>query len=86
MILTGTPIANRPFDIWSQIYFLDKGKSLGESFLDFKRNTDLTNDLHENIERKDDFVNSLSKINKKIKSFCFRETKKSSKINLPNKI
>ena len=86
IILTGTPIANRPFDIWSQIYFLDKGKSLGESFLDFKRNTDLTNDLHENIERKDDFVNSLSKINKKIKSFCFRETKKSSKINLPNKI
>ena len=86
MILTGTPIANRPFDIWSQIYFLDKGKSLGESFLDFKRNTDLTNDLHENIERKDDFVNALSKINKKIKSFCFRETKKSSKINLPNKI
>ena len=38
IILTGTPIANRPFDIWSQIYFLDKGKSLGESFLDFKRN------------------------------------------------
>jgi len=86
MILTGTPIANRPFDIWSQIYFLDKGKSLGESFIDFKRNTDLTNDLHEDIERKDDFENSLSIINKKINTFCFRETKDSAEINLPNKV
>jgi len=28
-IMTGTPIANRPVDIWAQYYFLDRGKLLG---------------------------------------------------------
>ncbi len=86
LILTGTPIANRPYDIWSQIYFLDKGKSLGESYLEFKNNTDLTNDLHENDLGRTTFIDSVSKINKSINSFCFRETKKTANLNLPNKI
>ena len=30
VIMTGTPVDNRPYDIWSQIYFLDGGKSLGQ--------------------------------------------------------
>src|SRR5205814_10572114 len=29
VIMTGTPIANRPYDNWSQIWFLDQVKSLG---------------------------------------------------------
>jgi SNF2 family DNA or RNA helicase len=29
-ILTGTPVANRPEDVWSQIFFLDDGASLGD--------------------------------------------------------
>ena len=45
LILTGTPIANRPYDIWSQIYFLDQGKSLGEDFNDFKKQHDLSKEL-----------------------------------------
>ena len=86
LILTGTPVANRPYDIWSQIYFLDKGESLGESYLEFKNNTDLSNDLHENDIGRTTFIDSLSKINKSIKSFCFRETKETADLNLPNKI
>jgi SWI/SNF-related matrix-associated actin-dependent regulator of chromatin subfamily A-like protein 1 len=35
-ILTGTPVANKPEDLWSQIYFLDDGATLGESFEDFR--------------------------------------------------
>ncbi len=35
-ILTGTPIANKPEDLWSQIFFLDDGAALGESFDDFR--------------------------------------------------
>ena len=31
-ILTGTPIANKPLDIWSQYRFLDKGKTFGLNF------------------------------------------------------
>lgn len=35
--MTGTPVANRPYDIWAQIYFLDNGESLGTNFEDFKK-------------------------------------------------
>lgn len=31
-IMTGTPVANKPEDIWSQIFFLDDGALLGETF------------------------------------------------------
>lgn len=31
-IMTGTPVANTPEDIWSQIFFLDDGALLGETF------------------------------------------------------
>ena len=48
IIMTGTPVANRPYDIWSQIYFLDGGKSLGDSFKEFKSKSDLTNKLAKN--------------------------------------
>ena len=41
IIITGTPIANKPIDIWSQFYFLDGGKLLGEKFEDFKRKYDI---------------------------------------------
>jgi SWI/SNF-related matrix-associated actin-dependent regulator of chromatin subfamily A-like protein 1 len=35
-LLTGTPVANKPEDIWSQIYFLDDGESLGTTFEQFR--------------------------------------------------
>lgn len=34
-ILTGTPVANKPEDVWSQVFFLDGGESLGSSFQEF---------------------------------------------------
>lgn len=37
IIITGTPIANRPEDLWSQFYFLDGGKTLGTDFRSFKK-------------------------------------------------
>lgn len=56
IIITGTPIANRPEDLWSQFYFLDDGKTLGVSFKDFKdqfkvnlRGTDLK-EYEKNLE------------------------------------
>jgi SWI/SNF-related matrix-associated actin-dependent regulator of chromatin subfamily A-like protein 1 len=36
-ILTGTPVANKPDDLWSQMYFLDDGESLGETFQAFQK-------------------------------------------------
>ena len=29
LIMTGTPVANRPYDLWAQIFFLDQGAALG---------------------------------------------------------
>jgi SNF2 family DNA or RNA helicase len=37
IILSGTPVANKPEDLWAQFYFLDMGDLLGESFQDFKQ-------------------------------------------------
>lgn len=36
-LLTGTPVANKPDDLWSQMYFLDDGQSLGASFEGFQK-------------------------------------------------
>lgn len=37
IIITGTPIANKPEDIWAQFYFLDSGRLLGIDFTQFKK-------------------------------------------------
>lgn len=85
VIMTGTPVANRPYDIWAQIYFLDGGKSLGENFDKFKNKTDLSNKLNDNLLKRDEFESEVSLIFKKIKNFTVRETKNSGIIKLPNK-
>ena len=36
-ILNGTPISNKPLDLWSQFYVLDFGDTLGESFNTYRR-------------------------------------------------
>jgi len=36
-ILSGTPVANKPDDLWSQMFFLDDGAALGDSFESFER-------------------------------------------------
>lgn len=85
IILTGTPVANRPYDIWAQIYFLDRGESLGTSFDEFKRNLDLSNDLGSSDRDRRVFEEALSKVFSKIDAFCVRETKDSGCIRLPAK-
>ena len=90
-ILTGTPIANRPYDIWSQIYFLDSGNSLGLSFKDFKSSHDFpkisdpSDPTPEDLDARSKFEENLEGLFSKIDSFSIRETKKSAGIKLPNK-
>lgn len=86
VIMTGTPIANRPYDIWSQVYFLDQGKSLGDDFNQFKTDTDLSNKLASDEVMQETFESSVSAIYDKIKGFSVRETKNSGIITLPDKI
>ena len=82
IIMTGTPVANRPFDIWSQIKFLDGGKVLGNSFAKFKEATDLPDN---DASKGKLYAKNLKSIMQKIKSFSIRETKASSGLELPQK-
>lgn len=85
-IMTGTPVANRPYDMWAQIFFLDGGKALGNDFEDFKKKTDLSNRLKDDISIQREFEDMVSSIFKKIEKFSVRETKNNGIIKLPNKI
>lgn len=85
VIMTGTPVANRPYDLWSQVQFLDGGEALGRSFTIFKRNLDLTNDLGRNKSRAAAFARELEQLFEKIQHFSIRETKKTAGLALPDK-
>ena len=84
VVMTGTPVANRPYDLWSLIYFLDLGASLGDSFDRFKAATDLPSSGHAG-PRVRTFEKALSRISAKIRPFTIRETKNSSALQLPEK-
>lgn len=85
IIMTGTPVANRPYDIWSQIFFLDFGHSLGNDFNSFKSDCDLSNELGYDKNKVSAFEKCVSSIYSKINSFSVRETKNSGIISLPQK-
>ena len=86
VIMTGTPVANRPYDIWSQIYFLDGGESLGSSYSAFKSETDFKKEFGEDSGATDAFENRLDGIYGKIRDFVIRETKATTELGLPGKI
>ncbi len=86
VIMTGTPVANRPEDIWSQIFFLDGGEALGEDFEAFRSNLTLDNNLHQSADRQREFAEALSLVFSKLRAFSIRETKSSTGIELPDKV
>lgn len=85
VIMTGTPVANRPYDIWAQVYFLDHGESLGNDFAEFKRETDFTAELCHDEQAFEAYQRRLECINSRITSFSIRETKDGGRIILPSK-
>lgn len=86
VIMTGTPVANRPYDVWAQIKFLDQGKALGNDFESFKSDLDLSNDLATNQKAQHTFETVLRGLHEKLAPFSVRETKDSKVIELPKKI
>ncbi len=86
VIMTGTPVANRPYDIWAQVWFLDQGKSLGNDFRGFKVNTNLTNSLWDDRPAQERLERQLDGVFEKISKFSVRETKSSGIIKLPDKV
>lgn len=81
VIMTGTPVANRPYDIWSQVKFLDDGRALGPSFAEFKAGLDLSN----HPTSVSNYGNRLAEVMETIKPFSVRETKRTAGIELPDK-
>lgn len=85
IIMSGTPVANRPYDLWAQIFFLDEGKALGKDFASFKDKLDLTNNLWEDEGAREAFETELSRVFDRIRPFTVRETKATAGIELPEK-
>ena len=86
VIMTGTPVANRPFDIWAPIFFLDQGRALGKDFKEFKSDLDLSNNLASSRQMQERFEEKLETIFDKIKDFAIRKTKATAGIELPKKV
>lgn len=86
IIMTGTPVANRPYDLWAQIRFLDGGKALGDDFETFKRKLNLSNNLAQDDSARKEFETELESLYQKIAGFSVRETKDSGVIELPAKV
>lgn len=86
VIMSGTPVSNRPQDIWSQIKFLDGGASLGDDFGEFRRSVNLSNDLAGIESRQQALEAQLRRLFESISEFSVRETKASAEISLPEKI
>ena len=84
--MSGTPVSNRPQDIWSQIMFLDGGASLGDNFVEFQRSVNLSNDLAGAESRQHALEFQLHRIFHSISGFAVRETKASAEISLPEKV
>lgn len=86
VIMSGTPVANRPYDLWSQIRFLDGGKALGDDFEAFKADLELGNDLWRDERKRAAFEDRLSGVFDMIREFTVRETKSSAGLSLPDKL
>lgn len=85
VIMTGTPVANRPYDVWSVVYFLDQGKSLGDDFATFKSEHDFKPVYRDDPKAYADYQARLASVSVKLKDLSVRETKSSGRISLPDK-
>lgn len=84
VIMTGTPSANRPYDIWSQVKFLDDGLALGRSYEAFRESHDLPQ--YAAKSEISEYGQRLATIIGKIRAFSVRETKETAGIQLPTKV
>jgi SNF2 family DNA or RNA helicase len=80
IILTGTPIANRPEDIWSQFFFLDGGTLLGNDYISFKRRYGVE---LKGVQDTSKFEINLQELRDKIQTVAIRRTK--DVLTLPEK-
>ena len=73
-IMSGTPVANKPEDLWAQYYFLDCGATLGVTFEDFQAHYCQPSGGYTRIDE----------LRERIKDLSLRREKEGS-VNLPTK-
>ena len=76
VIMTGTPVANSPADLWSQFLFVDGGELLGTDYQDFKARYDPT---------RSDFASQLAELSRLVGSKSIRRMK-ADVLELPDKV
>ena len=81
LIMTGTPVANRPYDMWNQIRFLDGGTAFGMDYDSARKEFDLPKTEAETAG----FAYRLEQLNARLALFTSRETKASASLDLPSK-
>ena len=81
LIMTGTISANRPYDLWNQIRFLDGGRALDMDYNEAKRRYDLP----KSDEETESFAERMEELHGRISGFTIRETKETAGIALPPK-
>jgi SNF2 family DNA or RNA helicase len=80
IIISGTPVANKPSDLWSQYFFLDQGLLLGNDYYEFLRKYDIDVKDRESISEL-----KLESLRNIINSNSIRRTK-ADVLELPEKV
>lgn len=73
-IMTGTPVANKPEDLWAQVFFLDSGRALGSSFRAFR----------ERFCTREGGYTRVDELRERLATVCLRREKEGT-ISLPPK-
>lgn len=76
IIITGTPVANKPVDIWAQYYFLDGGQLLGPDYKIFKSRLN---------EKNESYIGYLQELQEIVGANSIRR-RKDDVLELPEKI
>jgi SNF2 family DNA or RNA helicase len=80
IIISGTPVANKPYDLWAQYFFLDEGKLLGDNYHNFLKRYDI------DIKDKESITgHELNELRDLINNNSIRRTKKEV-LELPEKV
>jgi SNF2 family DNA or RNA helicase len=81
-IITGTPIANTPQDLWAQVYFLDLGSTLGATVHEFYHRFHIQPRPHREVIID---KGGLSRLRDTLATFSMRRTKNTT-LELPEKV
>lgn len=81
IIISGSALANKPEDLWSQFYFLDNGKTLGFDYAAFKKQFSVNLRGRESLEH---YKHSLAVLRDSVGRISIRRTK--DILELPEKI